>query len=152
MPTRSIIIVLAALAGLALPGPIYAEDAPAKTIKYRDITMDALGKHMGSTSMVLKGHVDRPQDLAHHARAIHDISKTVPDLFPKGSLGDSGSKKEIWEDWEDFVALSKKFEEASAALVAATAKHDLAAVKDAFGAVGKTCGDCHDKYRVEEEE
>jgi len=151
MQRRTLLVALTLLTGLAMPQPLFADDAPDKTVRYRHKAMDALGSHMGASSMILKGQVSREKDLASHARAMDDIAKTLPDLFPKGTQKDSEAKKEIWENWDDFLAACKTFEEATGALVEATKKHDLAAAKTAYEKVGSSCGGCHDKFRVEDD-
>lgn len=153
MLSRSPVIAIILLAGLATPQSIYAgDDAPDNSVKYRHKSMEALGKRMSMVNMIVKGEMSREKDLAGHARAMNDIAKTLPELWPKGSLKDSESKKEIWDKWDDFLAECKSFEEATAAMLVATEGHDLTATKAAYETVGNACGSCHDKYRVEEED
>jgi cytochrome c556 len=150
MSIRTLALPLVLLTGLTTPQAIYADDAPEKTIRYRHKVMDALGDHMGSTSLILKGEVSREKDLTIHAKAMNDLAKTLPELWPKGTLENSDSKKEVWEKWDDFLAACKTFETATAALVEATEKSDAAATQAAFKKVGGSCGGCHDTFRVDD--
>jgi len=151
MSARFAALTLVAAVSLLAPQTVSADDAPEKTIRYRHKVMDALGDHMGATSMILKGEINRPQDLATHAQTMHELSKTLPELWPKGTLDGSESKKEVWEKWDDFLAACKTFEEATAALSAAAKKPDLEATKAAFQKVGGSCGGCHDSFRVDDD-
>lgn len=86
--------------------------------------------------------------IATEAEQIAAFSAKIPDLFPKGSDGDSRAKAEIWSDWDDFVAKAKANGAAASALAAAAKTGDMDASKAALDAMGKTCGACHDAYRV----
>jgi cytochrome c556 len=81
---------------------------------------------------------------------VHNFT-VFPSLFPEGSIaGDSEALPVIWEEWADFEA---RFAEArghsEAALVAAQAG-DLAGFKAALDPLGRLCGGCHDKFRVDD--
>ena len=151
MSARTPVVALAFTIALLTPPTIFADDAPEKTIRYRHKVMEALGDHMGATSMILKGEVSREQDLSTHAGAMHDLAKTLPDLWPEGTLANSDSKKEIWEKREDFLAACKTFETATATLAAAADKSDRDATMAAFKKVGGSCGGCHDAFRVDDD-
>ena len=151
MSIRALALPLVLVAGLSMPQAIYADDAPEKSIRYRHKVMEALGDHMGSTSMILKGEVSRDKDLALHARAMNDLAKTLPELWPEGTLENSDSKKEVWEKKDAFLEACKSFEAATSALVAAAEKSDKEATMAAFKKVGGNCGSCHDDFRVDED-
>ena len=74
------------------------------------------------------------------------------DLFPEGSdTGDTEAAPEIWLDREGFnQALQEWADATAAALEAAPATLDDA--KPVLGGVFKTCKNCHDTYRIEDEE
>jgi cytochrome c556 len=85
------------------------------------------------------------------AETLVDNFTLFPSLFPEGSIvGDSEALPAIWEDWADFEA---RFAEArghsEAALVAAQAG-DLAGFTAALDPLGRLCGGCHDKFRVDD--
>lgn len=63
------------------------------------------------------------------------------------SVEGSKAKAEIWTAMTDFEAKQMALTTASAAL-AEVAGTDLDSLKAAFGAVGKSCGACHETYRV----
>lgn len=138
---------------LALAAPSLAEE-PTATAKYRQTVMRTTGGHMRSSAAIVKGKVDRKGDLAAHARAMHDVSLTLTELFPKGTepgAVKTDAKPEIWTKWSEFELANKAFQDATQKLVDAAEKGDDAAIKAAFGAVGKSCGGCHDTFKVEDD-
>ena len=135
------------------PGEIAADKAKAM-VEYRHAFYEGLGKHMKMSAMIIKGEVDRPGDLAKHARALHEASTSIPHLFPKGtepSAHKSEAKPEIWTDWKGFMEKQKAFETASAKFVEVAEQGDMKAAGAQFRKVGMSCGGCHDGYRVDED-
>ena len=70
------------------------------------------------------------------------------EFFPEGSEtgGKTTASAKIWEDMAGFKAAIAKFEQDTAAGVAAKPA-DLASFKAAFGAAAANCGSCHQSYR-----
>ena len=132
--------------------PALADD-DHPVVEYREKVMDALGAHLKASSFIMKGQVDRKEDLVVHAEAIRAAARLVPHIFPPESAPDkmkSDSKPEVWTDWDGFLKASKALEDASAKLLEAAKSGDMNAYKAQFGAVGKSCGDCHKAYRVDD--
>lgn len=76
----------------------------------------------------------------------------LPDLFPEGSIVEgSHALPLIWEDWEGFLAVVDKGNEAAAQLRIAAESGDQAAFMTAARALGPVCQECHDTYRAEME-
>ncbi|MCW5700269.1 MAG: cytochrome c [Rhodospirillales bacterium] len=136
-----------ALMGFALTGAAQADEGIKK---YRHSVYEALGGHTAALAGIVKGEVPFKDDLAGHVRAIEDISKITPKLFPEGS---GGGKTEalpvIWEKPEDFKKAMMAFQEAAANLAKA-AETDPDGVPAALGALAKTCKGCHDTFRKED--
>ena len=86
------------------------------------------------------------------AKVLADTSKNQYRWFPKGSGPEAGvktaAKAEIWTNAAGFTAAQKAFEAEAGKLNAAAAKGDLGAIRPQAGAAAKTCGGCHDKFRV----
>lgn len=144
----------------AAPAPAAAPPAaaptsadPAKVVAYRQLQMEAAGKHMKATTMILKGEVARPGDLPGHAAALHATAVGLADLFPAGT--DSAkvkteAKAEIWSQPDKFKQAAAAFELETQKLVDVSKSGDTAAYQQQFGAVGKSCGACHDGFRVKD--
>lgn len=139
---------------VAPAAPAAAAPSPEKAVKYRETVMMAAAKHMGAMSMIVKGEVDRKQDLQANADALAAIAPTIPALFGPGTGPDkvkSEAKPEVWTKFADFEAANLKFVEATKKLSEVAKTGDFEAFKTQFGEVGKTCGGCHETFRVEDE-
>lgn len=151
---RTLAVATAALA-LVIAAPALSGDPPKHpVVTYRHNVMEAMGKHMRLSSMIVKGEVDRKGDLVGHAEAMHNLSKGFTDLFPADTAPSkvkTDSKPEIWKKWDDFKALNDKFIGETEKLVEVAKGGDMVAYKAQFEAVGQVCGDCHDGFRVEDE-
>ncbi len=78
-----------------------------------------------------------------------DVGSKFGDLFPDGSEGGEAAPA-IWEDRDGFNAALKKWQDATAAAIAAnpqTLEDAKASIGPAFG----SCKNCHDSYRIEDE-
>ncbi len=139
---------LVAAACLGVAGAAIAADDKA-VIKYRQAVMKGHGAHLGAMFQIVKGGAGRSDDLAVHARGLHDVSKMIVPAFNKRTEGDkTESKPEIWSDAEGFAAKAGDMEKAAEAVVAAVASGDQAAIGKALGGAGDGCKGCHKNYRV----
>ena len=72
----------------------------------------------------------------------------IPDLFPEGSIvGDSKALPAIWENWDAFTAIVETGKTAATEAIAAAESGDATAYATALGALGATCGACHQQFR-----
>lgn len=144
------LVLLIASVGLA------ATPAPAHVAKYRHKVMEAAGEHFGALMMIMKGESDRKQDAVAHAKALADIAGMAQGLFPDGTGPGPGvetkAKEAIWTEKEKFAAAMKRFDTEANKLVTVAGTGDAAAFATQVKAVGQACGDCHERYRVKEEE
>ena len=147
---RSIVrAALVAAACLGIAGPAAAAGDKA-LVKYRQAIMKGHGAHLGALFQIVKGGAGRSEDLAVHARGLHDVSKMVVPAFTKRTEGGkTEAKAEIWDDAQGFEEKAADMEKAAADLVAAVASGDQGAIGEALGAAGDGCKGCHKKYRVE---
>jgi cytochrome c556 len=151
-------MVLLALVGTAWasdPAPAPAASPADKAYSYRHEVFESLGAHMKALSMHVKGEVDRPADREAHAKAILEMSKIVPGLFPAGTGPDvvksTEAKAEIWTDAAGFQAAAQAFRAEAEKLVAVANTTNKDEFKGQLGKVGQSCGGCHDKYRVKDD-
>ncbi|MBF86557.1 MAG: hypothetical protein CMJ14_01005 [Pelagibacterales bacterium] len=122
-------------------------------IKYRKNIMKAVGNHISIIAANLKGKVDINSDILPHSNALYlslaaiDIDKT----FPEGTSNTSGLKTKslpiIWSDKKAFRESMKVSTEKAKALVIAAEGGNRQDIGKALGALGKTCGNCHNKFR-----
>lgn len=142
------IVFAAAFSLCAAAGAAMAQSA-ADSLKDRKAGFQNNATQMRAIKGVLdaKGAV---APIAVSAQSMADFSAKIAGLFPKGSdAGDTKALPAIWADFSDFEAKAKAFETAAKNLqqVAASGA-SIEDVQKAYGAVGATCGGCHEKYRA----
>lgn len=149
--------LVASLTLLAAAGAIAAplsKKAALKIMQERHEGMEAVG----TTYKILRRELgaDTP-----NLRAVRSATTSMAGLaaksskwFPKGTgpdIGKTGAKPAIWENPADFAAKRRDFQAAARTLDRAASAGNVAAVKDSYAALGKTCKGCHDLYREEEQ-
>jgi cytochrome c556 len=109
-------------------------------------------KQAGAQMKALKGIIDAKgpaSSVTPIAAKLKELSVALPTLFPPGSdKGDTKALPTVWSDRPGFLAAAKAEDDAIDALSLAAGSGDMTKVAAAFGAVGKTCGACHEKYRA----
>ena len=133
---------------LCVGSAAFAQEPTAKDlIAYRQGVMEALGKHVGAISMMVRGKV--PYDhMVDQANALAATAATVGDVFPAGSdAGETHALPAIWEQQEDFQSKVTALQDASRNFASVAASGDKAAIGKALGAVGGSCKGCHDDYK-----
>jgi cytochrome c556 len=144
MKVRTVVTVLALVIGA---GAALAQSDPVKT---REKLMKDNNDHAKVVVQMVKGQA--PFDAKKVEAAFDqwaDTAKQLPNLFPPGSEhgGDNRASPKIWQDMADFKAKIADF----AKVVAdnrAKAVGSLDGLKTAVKAVGDSCGDCHEDYRL----
>ncbi len=139
---------LAAMIAFTTVTTVGAADEPANVIKYRQKVMSGISAHIGGIAAVLSGEVSYTGHVAAHARAMHDASLMIDDIFPAGSgVGETRAKPEIWQNWAKFEAAIKAFQTAALELARVAETGDMAAVGAQLNKVGESCGGCHKPFR-----
>lgn len=146
--------LLAVSVVLALGGGIAAEalaqTKPDVLVKQRQAAMTLQGKYLGPIGGMLKGAVPYNADVvAINATFLENLARMPWDGFQASTSGEkSDAKPEIYTDMAKFRAAADTLEAATARLGAVARAKDEAGVRANFGAVAKSCGSCHDAYRV----
>ncbi|HEY0943508.1 MAG TPA: cytochrome c [Steroidobacter sp.] len=86
------------------------------------------------------------------AKVVSEAAAQQEKWFPAGSGPEAGKTQalpEIWSKPAEFKAAMQMFSDAAPKLQAAADSGDAAAIQAAFGDVGKTCKNCHEKFRAE---
>lgn len=140
--------VAVALMSVVMTGGIVASASAQDAIKARKDAFQDLKKAMGT----VKATVDAKgpaADVVAPANVIVAHAATLPTLFPKGSdTGDTKALPAIWSDFATFEGGFKALGVAAQDLAKAGSGGDMAAVAKAFGGVGGTCSNCHDRFRA----
>ncbi len=137
-------------AAFAVVGATFAYAAADDTITARQNCMKAQGGFMGVAVPMVKA--EKPYDRAaldvawaKQGEACKDWANFWGADTQTGTGVVSYAKPEIWTDAKGFEAASTA---AYTAMVALKATTDEAGFKAAFGAVGKSCQDCHKSFRA----
>lgn len=149
----AVVVLVAALAIWQFTG---GNAVDTSVIGARQAGMKDLGKQMG----IINGFVEKGEGdvaaVAAAAKVIAGAAEAIPGLFPAGTgmedgVDKNGAKPEIWSNMDGFKAAAAKLGELAAAVDAAAATGDKAAIAAAFGALGKDgCGGCHSVFRHKE--
>ena len=135
-------VLIAATIAIGVTGVVAQTDA----ISERKALMKKNGQHTKAVSAMVKG--EAPFDAKVVTAAFtqwSDTAAALPKLFPDNSKSGEETRAlpKIWTDRKGFDA-----EIAGFAKAASARPGDVEALKKAFPAIGKACGDCHEGYRA----
>ena len=140
---------VAAILGAGIAQGVYAQAKPEVLVKQRQAVMTLQGKYFGPLFGVAQGKV--PYNAAmvqRNAGFLDNLSRMAWDGFDASTRSEkSKALPAVFDDAAGFKAAAGRLENESAKLVAVSRSGDEAAIKAQIGAVGKTCGGCHDDYR-----
>lgn len=127
---------------------LLAQENPAGVIQYRQRVMKAVGGHFGGIGQILKHKLDYKAHIPQHARALADLSKLIPDIFPEGSgKGKTDALPKIWQDRSTFEKAARKLGDEAAKLARVADGGTVGQIVAQVKKVGKACGGCHKKFR-----
>ena len=133
---------------ISLPDAQATDDAK-DVIKFRQNVMKGGGAHINNIAAVAKGKISFQGNLVSDAQGILNGLATAGNLFPKGTEGGkTNALSSIWEDpagFEKALGESSKLAEQLLDVIQTTG--DIKEIGVALGALGKSCGQCHEPYR-----
>ena len=113
--------------------------------KYREGVMQAIRGQIASIGAIARGQVYQ-ENLAMHARAMSDLARVLPDVFPEGSdVGKSEALPAVWSDPEGFSIQTDLFIEVTRAFLEAVKNNGD--VSGTLRRVQRSCKSCHDGFR-----
>jgi len=140
--------ILAAL-GLSMTCIAQAQVKPETLVKQRQAAMTLQGKYFGPLGGMAQGKV--PYDanvVARNAGFLDALSHMPWDGFaPSTKDLKSGALPAVFSDTAKFKEAQERLQSEVAKLVSVSKGGDEAAVKAQLGAVGKSCGGCHETFR-----
>ncbi|QUL38305.1 cytochrome c [Erythrobacter sp. JK5] len=154
MIAAPVMALLAACGGGAGDAPAAEGDPPAE-IKVRQDNFEAIGDSFKLIRNELE--LENPDFLALQAAAtdINDRAARLDGYFPSGSGRaedwDTEALAAIWEKPEEFTAAQQKLIEESGRMVEIVKGGDAAAVGEQVKALGASCKNCHDTFRLDDE-
>lgn len=120
-----------------------------EAVKYRQGVFTAMKVHFGRIGAMVQGKQAFDAGLAQQDAEVVRMLSALPWIgFAESTDGlSSHAKPEIWMEAKKFQQHAQALQEKAAALESAAQSRDLATIKAAFGAVGKSCKTCHDAFR-----
>lgn len=142
------------LIGMVLTGTVLAHGGATGVVKERMDMMKNVGDSMKQVGAMIKGQADfDSMIIAEHAGTISDAGPHIPKLFPHDSLHKpSEALPTIWEEWDQFSALSVKLTDEAKKLQETAQGGDKRAITRQFAKLGKVCSGCHTDYRKKQED
>jgi len=141
--------VLALVVGMGYSLGALAQGKPEVLVKQRQAAMTLIGKYWGPVNGMRQGKVPFNADVAaRNAAYLETLSKMPWDGFAASTKGAENTRAlpAIWDDAAKFKQAADAFQSAASKL-AAVSKGDEDGFKAAAGALGKTCGGCHNDFR-----
>ena len=140
-------VVLALGSGAAFSA--LAQVKPEILVKQRQAAMTLQGKYFGPLGAMAQGKAPFNRDVVVRNAAYLDALTRMPwDGFDPSTANEkTKALPEVFKDAAKFKQAADDLQSAVGKLAATANGGDEAAVKAAIGAVGKTCGGCHDGFR-----
>jgi len=122
-------------------------------IEERQANFKSIGKAFKQIRTQLEGGSPDMAAITTAAGDMNSAALNIQGHFPTGTSIDDGFDTEalasIWEKPEDFAEATKRLVDASAQMMAIAEGGDVAAVKEQVGAIGGSCKNCHDNFRLD---
>jgi len=149
MNKRLFTVVLSLVVCIAFAVTAFSQMKPDVMVKQRQAAMTLQGKYFGPLAGMAQGKV--PYDakiVARNAGYLNVLNKMPWDGFdPSTASEKSAALPAVYSDNAKFKKVADDMQAAVAKLVSVSKGKDDAATKAAIGAVGKSCGACHDNFR-----
>jgi len=142
-------LALAALgAALLTATGVGVTQAQNDPISMRKALMKANGDSMKAIKGAVDGNGPAATVAAEAAKVAANLKAAEIHFVPGSAKGDTKAAPEIWTNLGDFQKLDNDSIAAALKLEATAKGGDMKMVAADFGDLGKTCGACHNKYRL----
>jgi cytochrome c556 len=141
-------VVVALTLGVAA-GAVFAQAKPETLVKQRQAVMTLQGKYFGPMAAMAQGKAPYNADIVRRNAAFLDNLSRMPwDGFdPSTKDVKSAALPAVYEQPDKFKEAAARLENEAHKLYELSRSGDEAAVKAQIGAVGKSCGGCHESFR-----
>ncbi|MDY7099061.1 MAG: cytochrome c [Pseudomonadota bacterium] len=157
---RGAIVASLGLALAACGGGAEGEGATAagpepEVIDERQANFKAIGDSFKAIREQLETESPDMAIITSAATDLNTAAGKIEGHFPEGTSVEDGYDTEalatIWQKPEEFAAAQQMLIDASAEMVTIAESGDAAAIGAQVGAVGKSCKNCHDQFRVDDD-
>ena len=127
----------------------FAQAKPEVLVKQRQAGMTLIGKYFGPLGAMAQGKAPyNAQIVARNAGYLEVLSRLPWDGFDSSTANEkTKALPAVYSNHAKFSEAAVNMQGAVDKLAAATKGGDEKTVKAAIGAVGKTCGGCHENFR-----
>ena len=142
-----VLITLGAAAGNAM-----AQARPEILVKQRQAAMTLQGKYFGPMAAMAQGKAPYNAEVVQrNAGFLDNLSRMPWDGFdPSTRDQKSAALPAVFSEPDKFRQAADRLQNEAQRLYQVSRSGDEAAVKAQIGAVGKTCGGCHETYRAKQ--
>lgn len=147
-------LLLLGVAATGLVGVALAQTparTPAQLVQNRQAGYKQIGAAFRGIQEQVRASEPYLPTLRQHTAALARLAPQVSGWFPAGTGPEAGVRTRalpaIWTNGQDFRTASVNLVVAARQLDAAAQGTDLAAIRAAAQALGRTCGGCHDQFR-----
>ena len=143
---------LAAAATFLVSGTALAQAKPEILVKQRQSAMTLIGKYWGPLAGMMQGKVAYDAAVVQrNAGFLDNLSRMPWDGFHESTRDvKSAALPAVYSDQAKFREAASRLENEASRLVQVSRSGDEAAVKAQLGAVGKSCGGCHNDFRAKQ--
>lgn len=140
---------MAVVLGAGVAQNAFAQAKPEILVKQRQAVMTLQGKYFGPLAAVAQGKAPyNAATVQRNAGFLDNLSRMAWDGFDPSTRNEkSRALAAVYDNNAKFRDAASRLENETSKLVALSNGGDEAAVKAQIGAVGKTCGGCHDDFR-----
>lgn len=147
------ILLVAGVAMAVAGGAAIAQVKPEILVKQRQAVMTLQGKYWGPIAGMASGKVSpyNADVVARNATYLENLAQMAWDGFdPSTRDVKSAALPAVYNDAAGFQRAVDRLQAETAKLGVVARARDEAGVKAQFGAVGKSCGGCHESFRVKQ--
>jgi cytochrome c556 len=126
-----------------------AQAKPEVLVKQRQAGMTLIGKYFGPLGGMAQGKIPYNAEVVQrNAGYLEVLSKLPWDGFHESTKDTkSAALPAVYQKQSEFKQGAERMQSEISKLASVSKSGDEAAVKAQIGAVGKTCGGCHDNFR-----
>lgn len=132
---------------------VEAQEDPEWTVEVRQSLLKLVRWNMGPLANMARGRAPLDIEVVEtNSARIEGLFGMMDDAFATDTRGadvDTDALDSIWEEREAFAEKISAAKQAAADLNAAAAAGDEDSLVAGIGALGRTCGSCHDDYKAD---
>ena len=125
--------------------------SPEQAYQIRHERYEEMGDSLKAINRELKGGSPDVARIQREASTLSGLASQIPSWFPAGSGPDvhakSRAKAEIWSDPQGFSQAHARYLEQVQRFNQVAQGGDVNAIRTAAQDLGKSCGNCHERYR-----